>query len=125
MSHRFTHDRAIQEHCHAKHPGVTPAEAYRAKQREDKTVRARMSVRGHKVGALKREAAQAKLESIPFWIIMSFGFVLPNTSVGSLWSLSLFVGFAGARAGPTGLLNLLRVVVVLRIVRLGGGSFVN
>ena len=64
MSHRFTHDRAIQEHFRAKHPGVTPTEAYRAKQREDKEVRARMSVRGHKVGALKRAEAQAKLEVI-------------------------------------------------------------
>ena len=62
--HKFTHENSVKAHFSKCHPGVSPKEAYVMKQRGDEDLRARMSQRGHAVGAHKRREREAALDKI-------------------------------------------------------------
>ena len=55
-------EASIKKHFADERPSITPTESYRKKQRSNKHLRARMKLRGHHVGQLKRKQATENLK---------------------------------------------------------------
>ena len=71
---------SIQRHFKDAHPGITPTEAYRHKQRNAQDLRARMAKRGAHAGSVKRTRAMQKFQEQSDHYGHSLSYIIFETS---------------------------------------------